>query len=92
MANQPARKSPTAAEALNEPIEFEWRGTKYTVPATNQWPYEALEAFEEGKLSGFLRALLGEEQHDAFKATKPLVSDMTDFIEQMQKALGIAGN
>lgn len=89
---QTTRKSPTAAEALNEPIEFTWRDHKYIVPATAQWPYEALEAFEEGKLSGFLRALLGDEQHAAFKAEKPLVADMTDFIEEMQKALGIAGN
>jgi hypothetical protein len=83
--------NPTAAEALAEPVAFTYADVDYVVPSTSEWPYAALEAFEDGKLSGFIREILGEEQHDRFKATKPKVSDLSDLIQEMQKALGIAG-
>jgi hypothetical protein len=86
-------KSATAAEALGEirlPVEF--AGVTYEVPPTSEWSYDALEAYEDGKIAGFIREILGAEQHAKFKATKPKVSDLSGFIEAIQKALGIAGN
>jgi hypothetical protein len=86
------RKSPTAAEALREQVPFTFDGVEYVVDPTSEWEYEVLEAFEAGKISAFLKALLGEEQHDKFKAGKPRVADLNRFVEAIQKALGISGN
>jgi hypothetical protein len=86
------RKSPTAAEALGEKVPFTFDGVEYVVDPTSEWEYEVLEAFEEGKISAFLKALLGTEQHDKFKAGKPRVADLNRFVEAIQKALGISGN
>jgi hypothetical protein len=85
-------KNPTAAEALAEDVPFEFGGVKYVLPPTSEWTYDTLEAFEEGKISAFLKALLGDKQHDAFKATKPKISAMNEFVLGIQKALGISGN
>lgn len=92
MTTNSTRKSPTAAEALAAPIVFDYKGTTYSIPTTSDWSYEALELFEEGKLTGFLREVLGEAQLATYKATKPRVSDLADFVGELQKALGIAGN
>lgn len=89
---QTTRKSPTAAEALAQPVSFEFEGVTYSVPSTSEWSYDALEAFEEGRLTAFLRELLGDEQHAAWKATKPTVGKLGDLVGAMQKALGISGN
>ncbi len=90
----PARKTanPTAAEALAEPIPFEFQGQTYTVPPTSEWDYETLEAFEDQKAVAILRSLLGPEQHAAFKATKPKVADFTAMMEALAGALGLSGN
>ncbi len=90
----PARKNtnPTAAEALAAPISFPFRDATYTVPATSEWDYETLEAFEDGKIVAVLRTLLGPEQHEAFKATKPKVSDFQELMETLAEALGLSGN
>jgi hypothetical protein len=86
------RKSPTAAEALREQVPFTFDGVEYVVDPTSEWEYEVLEAFEAGKISAVLKALLGEEQHNKFKAGKPRVADLNRFVEAIQKALGISGN
>lgn len=80
------------AEATGKRVEFEWRGTKFTALPSSEWPYEAMEAFEDGKVTHFLKALLGEEEHAKFKALRPLASDVESFITAMQEALGIQGN
>lgn len=84
--------NPTAAEVLGDRIPFSYGGVDYFVLPSLEWSYDALEAFENGRLAAFLREILGEEQHAAFKATKPKVADVNDFIVGMQKALGFAGN
>lgn len=87
-----ARKSPSAAEALGESIPFVYEGVDYSLAPSSEWDYAALEAFEDGKIATFLRLILGEAQHNAFKATKPKVGDVNKFVTELQKALGIAGN
>jgi len=85
-------KSPVAAEALNEAVSFSFKGETYTIPAANEWPYEALVAFEEGKIASLIGQLLGEEQHATFRATKPRLGDVNEFVVELQKAAGISGN
>lgn len=84
--------NPTAAEALAEKVPFTYNGVDYELDPSTEWDYSALEAFESGKIATFLRIILGDEQHSAFKATKPKVKDTADFVKAVQKALGIAGN
>ena len=88
-----ARKTnPTAAEALDERVPFTFAGVDYLMPATSAWPFEALEAFEDEKIATFLRHVLGTEQMEAFRMTRPTVADFQAFVVAMQKALGIPGN
>lgn len=87
-----ARKSAAAAEALNEAVPFRARGIDFELAPSAEWDFEAIEAFEEGKIATFLRLILGAEQYAAFKATKPKVGDVDEFVTELQKALGIAGN
>ncbi len=84
--------NPTAAEALDSKIPLTYNGVDYLLVTSSDWDYEALEAYEQGKIATFLRIILGEAQHNAFKATKPKVSDVNSFSQAIQKALGIAGN
>ena len=88
----PAKTNPTAAEALGQKIPVSFGGVDYLIDPASEWSYETLEAFEEGRISGFLKSILGEEQHNAFKATKPKIADVNGFVEALQKALGISGN
>lgn len=88
-----ARKTtPAAAEALGALVPFTFGDVDYLIPPTSEWTYDALEAFEDGKITAFLRAILGDAQHVKFKATKPRIADVTEFVDAMQKALGISGN
>lgn len=87
-----ARKTnPTAAEALGDRVPFSFGGVDYLVPTAGDWPYDALEAFEAGKIATFLRHALGDDQHAAFKATKPKVSEVNDFVDALTGALGVSG-
>lgn len=89
----PKTKTPAVvAEALGQPIEFEFGGVEYAIENTEKWPYEALVALEEGRLVTFLRMVLGEDQHEAFRATAPAVEDVNGLVEAMQAAAGISGN
>jgi hypothetical protein len=86
------KTSPAAAEALGEAIPLTFAGIDFLVPTTSNWPLTALLAYEDGKIATFVRALLGAEQFAAYLATSPVLSDMNEFVEALQKALGISGN
>lgn len=88
----PKSVSPAAAEALGVRLPFTFDGVDYEIDPSSEWPYDALESFEEGRVVAFLKIILGPEQHAAFKATKPKVSDVSRFAEVIQSTVGIAGN
>lgn len=95
MAASSPRKSsarPVAAEAIGALIPVDFDGVTYNVPPSNRWPYAALVAFEDGKVAGFLRSLLGEEEHAKFAATEPYIEDLDRFVTAIQEGLGISGN
>lgn len=90
-------KSNTAAAAIAEArgatsVEFEYEGAKYRALTSEEWPFEALERYEEGKVALFIGLILEPESLVTFRATKPKVGDLTAFVEAIQGALGIAGN
>jgi hypothetical protein len=80
------------AEATNAPLDFTFENTKYQILPTNEWPFEALEAMEDGKVLTILRHVLVGDGYKTFAATKPNVGRVTAFYEDAQKVLGIAGN
>lgn len=88
----PKAESAAAAEARGDLVSFTARGITFSIDTAANWDYEALEAFENGRIATFLRMILGEEQHAAFRATKPKVHEVNDFVAELQKALGIEGN
>lgn len=89
-----ARKNtnPTAAEALGESVPVEFQGKTYTVPPTSEWEYAWLVDLDEGRPIKFLAAVLGKDQHDAFVATKPKAPALGEFINAIQRDLGVQGN
>lgn len=89
---QDHKKPASAAEATAETVPFTHNGVDYELTPSSEWDYEALEAFENGKIATFLRLILGDAQHAAFKATRPKVNDVNTFVVEIQKALGIQGN
>jgi len=84
--------NPTAAEALGDKIPFTYDGTAYLLDPTSEWPFEALEVLEEGKVATFLKLVLGAEQYAAFRKHKYKVGRVNAFVEELQNALGVEGN
>jgi hypothetical protein len=84
--------NPTAAEALGDKVPFSHNGVDYLLDPASEWDADALEQYENGKIMTFLRMILGEEQYARFKATKPKVGAVNEFMLGIQKALGIKGN
>ncbi|QGZ17312.1 tail assembly chaperone [Arthrobacter phage Warda] len=88
-----ARKtSPAAAEALGESIPFTFDGKDFVVAPSSEWSFDALEAYEEGRVLAFLREILDEESFKTLRAMKPKASHLGEFVVALQKAAGIAGN
>lgn len=85
-------KNPTAAEALGEMIPFTFDGKDYLVAPSSEWSFDALEAYEEGRVLAFLREILDEEGFKTLRAAKPKASVLGEFVVTLQKAVGIAGN
>lgn len=85
-------KNPAAAEALGEKTAYHYNGVDYFLEPASTWSFDALEAFEEGRIFFFLKDVLGAKQYAELKKAKPTAAELNEFIEGMQKALGIAGN
>ena len=79
----------SVAESTNTAVSFAFRGETYNVPPTSAWPFRALEAYEDGKLAAFLRAILGT---DYARLADFTVGDVSEFVEELSKGLGIQGN
>ena len=54
-------------------------------------PLEALEAFEEDRIAGFIGALLGPDQWAKLKTHKPTLADLRDFANAWSEAMGFPG-
>lgn len=94
----PARKITDAtanaveAEAVDALVTFDFEGGTYRALPSSEWTWDALEAYETGRITAFVGAILDPASLAAFKATKPKVATVTDFVLAIQKALGIQGN
>jgi hypothetical protein len=84
-----AKAKAAAAEANGAPVDVEYDGTVYTVPTPMKWPLEVLDMLEEGKFTRALKAVLGGEQYDAFRAAKArTVEDAMKLWEAISAASG----
>jgi hypothetical protein len=85
--------APIKADALGTAVTFDYDGTEYTVPAASDWPVDALESFEDGKIIATVRAILGAAQWKTFKAASPKVSQLNEMFGALQAAtIGGKGN
>lgn len=88
-----APAKPAAVEAPEVPegrFPVVLGGETYFVTASAEWSYEALLALESGRLTGFIQAILGDEQHEAFRATNPTIGVLNEYIDAIQNAAGVA--
>lgn len=85
-------KTPAAAEALGEMIPFTFDGHDYAVYPSSEWSFDALEAYEAGRILAFLKGILDDESFAQLRATKPKAAVIGDFVVALQKAVGISGN
>jgi murein endopeptidase len=90
-------KTPAQLEAEGvETIDVEWEGMTLPVPADAQgWDLDALEAFENGKAIGLIRALFTSETYEQMKVTfrrnhgrPPKLKDLDGLMEAIAKSAG----
>ncbi|UIW13267.1 tail assembly chaperone [Arthrobacter phage Crewmate] len=87
-----ARKTPAAAEALGEMIPFTFNDEDFVALPSSEWSFDSLEAYEEGRVLAFLREILDADSYKALRAMKPKAAVLGEFVQTLQKAVGIAGN
>lgn len=87
-----SKKTPAAAEALGENIAFNFEGKDFLVAPSSEWSFDAIEAYEEGRILAFLREILDAASFKQIRAMKPKASVLGEFVVALQKACGIAGN
>jgi hypothetical protein len=73
------------AEARGEVTEVEHNGKVYTVPSPMDYPVDVV--FAENDFEA-VRIVLGEEQWQAYRASKPTIRDFQTFNEKINKATG----
>ncbi|WP_328604770.1 hypothetical protein OG943_32710 [Amycolatopsis sp. NBC_00345] len=82
------------AEATGKPaspsadLAVTWRGKRFTLPAPEKFPLEALEAEEEGKHLTALKLILGTGQYATWRSLAATAADAEDFSAVVMKELG----
>lgn len=87
-----ATSNAVEAEAVDALVTFDFNGAEYRALPSSEWTWDALEAYESGKITAFVAAILEPASLAAFKATRPKVATVTEFVVAIQGALGIKGN
>lgn len=90
-----AANKPAKAEANGEPVKVEYDGTVYTVPTPLEWPLDTLDELEAGRFTKALKMVLGADQYDAFRTSKPrTLQDAVKLWEAVAagSGMGSAGN
>ncbi|MFC4117538.1 hypothetical protein [Nonomuraea zeae] len=76
------------AEATDAPIEVPFRDHVYTVPTPLDWPWETMDHLAEGRISKAVAELLGDEQLEVFRDTRPRMRDAVALMEAIAAASG----
>jgi hypothetical protein len=77
------------ADATGEMVAFEYDGETYEIAPTLEWDLDVLEAYEDGKIVATVRALVGPEGWTKYRSKKRTVSDLNEFFDAIQGALGL---
>ncbi|MEU4579978.1 hypothetical protein [Nonomuraea sp. NPDC023979] len=81
-------KSAQKAEGTGKPFPVEYNGVTYTVPTPLDWDADVLELLESGRLTSALRMILGDDQYEEFRATKPKLRHAGELMEAINAAGG----
>lgn len=82
-------KKTVEAEVNNTETTFEYKNGSFTVPPARKWPLEAIEAQEEGKITGFLKGLLGADQYAALRKEARTLEDLDEFVGVLFASLDV---
>lgn len=85
------KKSAVQLEAeKSETADVTWRGHTFTVVSDpDDYPVNAVMAFESGRNFSGLEIILGPKQWVEFMKTKPLKRDGVDLFQSIGEALGL---
>lgn len=73
---------------MTETTTIEHNGTNYTVPASpDDWPFEAVEAMEQGKALTFVRLMLGDQAR-SYLRTNPTAGDGGELMKKIIDSTG----
>lgn len=85
-----AVKKTVAKEAANTVVTVTFNGEEYVLEQDrDKIPFEALEAFEDGKPVAFLRAMLGAKDYARLKKSVKTVADFNTFMDAVLESAGI---
>lgn len=85
-------QAPAKAEAIDADVTFEHDGETYVIGPSKSWDLDALEAFDDGRMTVCVRLILGDEQYRKFKRKPRSIGDLDALFEEAQRAAGIEGN
>lgn len=71
-----------------EEISFKFRGVDLVMPIGGDLPLDALEAFEDNKVTRFIALALGEAQWNKIRALKLKLSDLSELVKVIADAMG----
>lgn len=73
--------------ANNDAVNFEYGDLSFSIPTSENWPIDVLENVEDGKLTGALKALLGDDQWDKFKEKYNTVGHLNKLFDAAGEAV-----
>lgn len=78
-------------EATGSATSVEFNGHTYTVPPSDDWDIDVLEAIDDQRMTHALKALLGDDQYGEFRKHNKKVREMGEFMQRATEAVN-AGN
>jgi hypothetical protein len=78
-----------ASDAQGEPFAFTFADEPFEVPPLTTWPLAVSELLMDGDLAGGLRALLGDDQWQRFRALSPTMGDVQRLFEAIAPWAGV---
>ncbi|XVV05328.1 hypothetical protein ACQPW3_08030 [Actinosynnema sp. CA-248983] len=80
-------------EATNRPAERSehavmWRGKRFVLPSAQDFPLDAIEAEEQGRVLQSLRLILGEDQYRTWRGLASTAGDAENFSQTIMRELG----
>ncbi|MFI9381236.1 hypothetical protein [Kutzneria sp. NPDC052558] len=87
-ARQRAEATKTTPATKTAAVTVTWRDTTYTLPTADDFPFEAMEASEEGRTITALKLILGQAQYAEWRKHVKTAGDVEEFSETIMRELG----